>query len=129
MLWDSIICDYKWIEEIVRDFSANPFLIGTRLDALHQGTQDESKPVYAALISGDISGDVTYTRDLFLSCLKPHQPVKGTEEIIFDNGSILTIADILNCPELITVDIQQLLYDGDKLMGMSHIEAHSHRNL
>lgn len=55
-----------------------------------------------------------YTRDLFFSCLKPHKPIKGTEEILFDSGIILNIANILNCPELIPVDIHQLLYDGDK---------------
>ena len=115
ILWDSIFCDYKWIEEIVRDFSATPFLIGTRLDALHLGNKDDSKPLYAALISGDISGDVIYTKDVFNSCLKPHKLVEGTDEILFDSGIILNISDILNCPELIPVDIKQLLYDGDKL--------------
>lgn len=115
ILWDSIFCDYQWIEEIVRDFSATPFLIGTRLDALHLGNKDDSKLLYAALISGDISGDVTYTKDLFFSCLKPHKHVEGTYEILFDSGIILNISDILNCPELIPVDIKQLLYDGDKL--------------
>jgi hypothetical protein len=99
----------------VRDFSAKPFLMATRLDALYLGSKCDSKPLYAALISGDISGDVIYTKDLFFSCLKPHKPVEGTGEIIFDNGIILNIADILNCPELIPVDIQQLLYDGHKL--------------
>lgn len=115
MLWDIIFCDYKWIDEIVRDFSAKPFLVGTRLDTLHLENKDDSKPPYAALISGDISGDVTYTKGLFFSCLKPHKPVKGTDEILFDSGIILNISDILNCPELIPVDIQQLLYDGDRL--------------
>ena len=88
----------------MRDFSAKPFLIGTQLDALYLGNQhyqDDSKPMYAALISGDISGDVMYTRDLFFSCLKPHKPIEGTAEILFDSGIILNIADILNCPELI----------------------------
>lgn len=115
ILWDSIFCDYRWIEEIVRDFSATLFLIGTRLDALYLGNKDDSKPLYAALISGDISSDVTYTKDLFFSCLKPYKHVKGTYEILFDSGIILNISDILNCPELIPVNIKQLLYNGDKL--------------
>jgi hypothetical protein len=108
MLWDSIFSDYKWIDGIVRDFSARPFLVGTRLDAFHLGNKDNSKPLYAALISGDISGDVTYTKDLFISCLRPHKPVEGTDEVLFDSGILLNIGDILNCPELIPVDIQQL---------------------
>ncbi|KAH8726660.1 hypothetical protein GQ44DRAFT_725858 [Phaeosphaeriaceae sp. PMI808] len=115
MLWDTIFCDYKWIDEIVRDFSAQPFLVGTRLDALHLGSKDDSTPPYAALISGDISGDVTYTTGLFFSCLMPHKSVEGTDEILFDSGIILNISDILACPELIPADIQQLLYDGDRL--------------
>jgi hypothetical protein len=115
MLWDTIFVDYKWIDGIVRDLSAKPFLIGTRLDALHLEHKDHSKPLYAALISGDISGDVTYTKDLFFSCLKPHKLVEGTDEILFDSGIILNISDILDCPELIPVDIKQLLYDRDRL--------------
>lgn len=115
VLWDSIFCDYKWVNEIVRDFSAKPFLIGTRLDALYLENKDDLKPLYLALISGDISGDVTYTKDLFFSCLKPHKPIEGTYHILFDSGIILNIGDILNCPELIPVDIQQILYDGNKL--------------
>jgi hypothetical protein len=115
MLWDSIFCDYKWVDEIVRHCSAKPFLIGARLDVLHLGIKDDSKPLYAALISGDISGDVTYTRDLFFSCLKPHKSVEGTDDILFDIGILLNIGDILHCPELIPVDIQQLLYDGNRL--------------
>jgi hypothetical protein len=105
MLWDTIFVDYKWIDEIVRDFSAKPFLIGTRLDALHLEHKDHSKPLYAALISGDISGDVTSTKDLFLSCLQPYKPIHGTEDRLFDSGIVLNISDILNCPELIPVDI------------------------
>ena len=42
-----------------------------------------SKPVYLALISGDISSDVTYTKDLLFSSLKSHRYVEGTTEIIF----------------------------------------------
>jgi hypothetical protein len=71
--------------------------------------------LYAALISGDISGDVTYTKDLFFSYLKPYKYVEGIYEILFDSGIILNISDILNYLELILVDIKQLLYDGDKL--------------
>jgi hypothetical protein len=115
MLWDSIFHDYKWINDIVRDFSAKPFLMVTKLNALYLGSKCESKPLYAALISGDTSGDVIYTKDLFFSCLKPYKPIKGTGEIIFDDGVILNIADILNCPEVIPVDVQRLLYDGDEL--------------
>jgi len=105
MLWDSIFGDYKWLNNIVQDLAANPILVGTRLD---------SKPAYMVLISGDISGDVTYTKDLFFSSLKPHKHVEGAGEIIFDYGITLNIADILQCPEVIPVDIQKLLYDGDE---------------
>jgi hypothetical protein len=43
----------------VCDFSAILFLIGTRLDTLYLSNKDDLKPLYAALISSDISGDVT----------------------------------------------------------------------
>jgi hypothetical protein len=99
----------------VRDFSAKPILIGTQLDTLHLGSKADLKPLYAALISSDISGDVTYTKNLFFSYLQPHKLIKGTEEILFGNSILLNISDILNCLESIPVDIQQLLYDGDKL--------------
>lgn len=99
----------------MRDFSATLFLIGTRLNALHLGNKDDSKLLYAALIFSNISGNVIYTKDVFFSCLKPHKLVKGTDEILFDSGIILNISNILNCPELMLVDIKQLLYDGDKL--------------
>jgi hypothetical protein len=90
----------------VRDFSAILFLIGTRLDTLHLGNKDDSKPLYAALISGDISGDVTYIKDLFFSYLKPYKHVKGIYKILFNSSIILNISDILNYPELIPVDIK-----------------------
>ncbi len=88
----------------MQDFAANPFLMGTRLNALYQGskaTESESRQFYMALISGDNSGNVIYTKDLFFSCLKPHKPAKGRGEIVFDSGIVLNIADILNCPEVI----------------------------
>jgi hypothetical protein len=72
---------------------------------LYLGSKCDSKPLYAALISCDILGDVIYTKDLFFSYLKPHKPIKGIGEIIFDNSIILNIADILNCLELIPIDI------------------------
>ncbi len=115
MLWDIIFVDYKWIDGIVRDLSAKLFLIRTRLDALYLEYKDYLKPLYAALISGDILGDVIYTKDLFFSCLKPYKLVEGIDEILFDSGIILNISDILDCPELILVDIKQLLYDRDRL--------------
>ena len=78
---------------------------------MYLGIKDDSKPLYTALISGDISGDVTYTKDLFFSCLKPYKSVEGTDDI----GILLNIGDILHYLELIPVDIQQLLYDGNRL--------------
>ena len=105
MLWDTFFSNYKWLNEVEKELKVNPVLIGTRLDG--------SKPAYMALISGDTSGDVIYTKDLFLGSLKSHKYVEGTGEIIFEGGIILNVADILDCPELIPVDIQKLLYDGD----------------
>lgn len=90
----------------MRDFSTILFLIGTRLDTLHLGNKDDLMPLYAALISGDISGDITYTNNLFFSCLKPYKHDEGTYKILFNSGIILNISDILNCPELIPVDIK-----------------------
>lgn len=107
MLWDSIFNDYTWLNYIVRDLGVNPILIGTRLDTFYQGGEDticNSAPAYIALISGDISGDVTYTKDLFFSSLKSHKYVESTAEIMFDSGITLNIADVLCCPELIPVD-------------------------
>jgi hypothetical protein len=105
MLWDSIFGDYKWLNDIVEDFGANPILVGTRL---------KSKSGYMVLLSGDISGDVTYTKDFFFSSLKPHKYIECTGEIILNCGITLNIADILHCPETIPVDIQKLLCDRDE---------------
>ena len=78
--------------------------------------QWETKNVHfakGALISGDILGNITYIKDLYKS-------IKGTDNILFNSGIILNIRDILNCLELILVDIQQLLYNGNKL-GLTYL--------
>jgi len=82
---------------------------------LYLGNEDDSKPLYTALISGNILGDMTYIKDIFFSYLRPHKPFEGTDEVSFDSSMIVDIGNILNCPELIPVDIQQLLYERDRL--------------
>ena len=104
LLWDSIFNDYTWLDHMVQVIDANPTLISCCSPG----------PAYMALISGDISGDVTYTQDLFFSSLKQYTYV-GTAEIMFDSGITLNIADILYCPELIPVDVQKLLCNGGEL--------------
>ena len=118
MLWASIFSNYTWLNDIARDLGVNLILIGIRLDTFYQRGKDticNSAPAYIALISRDISGDVTYIKDLFFSSLKSHKYVESTAEIMFNSGITLNIADILYCPELIPVDTQKLLYKGGKL--------------
>jgi len=105
--WDSIFNNHTWLDHVVQILDANPTLIGKRLNPALG---------YMVLVSGDISGDVTYyTKDLFFSSLKPHTYVEGSAEIMFDSGITLNIADILYCPELIPVNVEKLLCDGGKL--------------
>lgn len=104
ILWDSIFCDYQWIKEIVRNFSIILFLIGIWLDTLHLGNKEDSKPLYVALISSNISGDITYIKDLFFSYLKPYKHIESIYKIKFNNSIILNINNILNYLELILVN-------------------------
>jgi len=119
MLWDNFFSSYEWLEAVESELELNPVLIGTTLGALLSTKSstgvDDSEPTYVTLLSGDISGDVVYLRDLFMNSLRPHKYVEGATEITFDSGIILNVADILFCPEIVPANTQKLLFDGGTL--------------
>ena len=62
------------------------------------------------LISGDISGDVRCFKNLLFSSLRPYTYVKETSKVFIDNGITLNIADLLDNPEIVSVDTERLLF-------------------
>jgi hypothetical protein len=111
-LRDYIFSNHNWLIEMETKLNASPIVVGPRLDEVHRMCEeiDTSKPMYMALLSGDISGDVRHTTDLFFESLRPYRQTDNNAEIFLDSGIILNIADIISNPEAIPVDAYNLLY-------------------
>jgi hypothetical protein len=115
MLWDNFFSSYEWLEAVESELELNPVLIGAELGALHSTKSstdiNNSEPAYVTLLSGDNTGDVVYTRDLFMNSLKPHKYIEGATEITFHSGIILNVADVLFSPEIVPANTQKLMFD------------------
>lgn len=112
ILWDAIFSNYEWLDEVERELQLNPVLVGAKLDtiATQKSTDlDNLLPIYMTLLSGDRSGDVVYSKDLFFGSLQPHTHVEGADEITFDSGIVLNIADIIFCPEIVPAKREKLI--------------------
>ena len=112
VVWDAIFSNYGWLDEVDRELQLNPVLFGAKLGTIAtQKSTDfqHSPPIYVTLLSGDRSGDVVYSKDLFFSSLKSHTHAEGTDEIIFDSGIVLNIADIILCPEIMLAKREALI--------------------
>lgn len=97
---------YEWLEAVESELKLNSVLVGAGLS---------SQPTYVALLSGNISGDVAYLRDLFINSLRRHKYIESDTEITLDSGIISNVADILFSPEIIPANTEKLQFNGGTL--------------
>ena len=104
-MWESIFQSQEWLDEAERRH-INPVLIGYDLKNCYHGSQrKEGKENYLILKPGDMSGDFTTwseeLRQLFFSCLKPHNFYEATKEVRLACGLVVNVEAVLNDPEIL----------------------------
>lgn len=104
----------EWLDEAERRH-INPVLIGYDLESCYHGSQRKGgKENYLILQPGDMSGDFTTwseeLRQLFFSCLKPHNFDQATKEVRLGSGLVVNVEAVLNDPEILMLpDLKKLV--------------------
>lgn len=116
-VWDLIFQSQEWLDE-AEHRHINPVLIGYDLEKCYHGSQRKGgKENYLILQPGDMSGDFTTwseeLRQLFFSCLKPHNFDEATKEVRIGCGLVVNVEAVLNDPEVL------MLPDLNKLFSTS----------
>ena len=111
-LFDLIFNEYGWAKDAIESYKAHLFLIGKDLDKLYYGSSSNDE-VYLMIFADDISGDLRYSKNSFLTSLKHHRHVSPHELYFPTSRLTLNVYNIFFNTESSSVDPQRL-FSGKK---------------
>jgi hypothetical protein len=112
-IWSTVLKPDEIWTPIAEGSGLNPFLAGYDL---HKIGGNNEEPLYIALLTGDETGNIRYSRDKLLCSLRPHDLRNGHEIVFHESNIVMNVVDAVYSTFFTTLAPERLFgYEDGKL--------------